>query len=491
MELAPVPTLSVVIPSRNRHDVLAAALGCLASGSEMPDEVIIVDDASQPPLQEGVAALSLPFRCRVLRQESGSGAAAARNRGIREADSSDIVLMIDDDILVDRESVRYHRQLHRQHPENAFAVSGRVIFDPDMRRTVLLDYLEESGAFSWMAKRAEGELFRSGLISANVSMKSGFLRGRQLFDERFPYNRNEDTEFGLRMLRAGMRTRFSYAPSARHRSPLTLDGYIDVLQKSGWCKGFWALHMPDDTERCLMLERLLRQKALRRSVFESAAQAMAELGEGFAEMPFDSVAPATRIRFKTLAQRWFAHIEHEYQLRYWRQETPGFAAIEASLGGGEQQVKAYLSALEANPTFLPVALAASDVLCKSGRPAEAFAVLEPFAGVWVDLARARASHGMRDWARTEQLLHGILCATDDPSVCSARQRLDALPVLASMAEEGRLGRYGPEFVEALAGYEPQLRLLAASGTAEESLAAEAAYEAISTDPCIQAGLSAG
>lgn len=88
--------ISYVIPTRNRHDVLAHTLLALAALRPHSAEVIIVDNASDQPVtlrRELANGLAL----RVIRSESNLGA-AARNIGVLHADtSSKWVVMLDDD----------------------------------------------------------------------------------------------------------------------------------------------------------------------------------------------------------------------------------------------------------------------------------------------------------------------------------------------------------------------------------------------------------
>lgn len=89
--------ISFVLPTRNRHDRLAAtldALGGLTIGH--PAEVVIADNASDLPVT-APRALANGVAVRVLRLESNAGA-AARNAGVEAAaDSSEWIVMLDDD----------------------------------------------------------------------------------------------------------------------------------------------------------------------------------------------------------------------------------------------------------------------------------------------------------------------------------------------------------------------------------------------------------
>ena len=96
----PRPMLSVVIPTRNRPDSLARALTSVAGQGFSDLEVIVVDDASDPPIV-------VPHPARVLRNNRSLGASEAKNQGTKES-LGEFVLFLDDDVelvgsdLIDR-----------------------------------------------------------------------------------------------------------------------------------------------------------------------------------------------------------------------------------------------------------------------------------------------------------------------------------------------------------------------------------------------------
>jgi GT2 family glycosyltransferase len=88
--------LAVVIPTRNRPDLLVDCLRTLTRQT-LPDiDVLVVDDGSERPLEPAVTGVDPRLRCH--RQAPG-GLNAARNAGVAHT-TAPIVAFLDDDTLV-------------------------------------------------------------------------------------------------------------------------------------------------------------------------------------------------------------------------------------------------------------------------------------------------------------------------------------------------------------------------------------------------------
>jgi glycosyltransferase involved in cell wall biosynthesis len=97
------PSVSIIIPTRNRCAILAQCLAALPAGSrglENP-EVIVVDDCSNDETSAVVDqfCIAAGWQVRRLRQDRPLGANAARNAALRVA-RSEVIVFIDDDVLV-------------------------------------------------------------------------------------------------------------------------------------------------------------------------------------------------------------------------------------------------------------------------------------------------------------------------------------------------------------------------------------------------------
>ena len=91
------PTVSVVMPTRNRADVLSRAIDTVLAQTFANWELIIVDDASTDATPDVLAqARSRDARIRSIRMDQRVGASRARNTAI-DAARSDLIAFLDDD----------------------------------------------------------------------------------------------------------------------------------------------------------------------------------------------------------------------------------------------------------------------------------------------------------------------------------------------------------------------------------------------------------
>ena len=95
-----MPTVSTVIPTRNRPALLRAALQSVAL-QDVPDmEVLVVDDASDDPQQTAavVAEFAPRLHVRLIRLPQRRGTGHARNAGVLAAAGEYIAFLDDDDL---------------------------------------------------------------------------------------------------------------------------------------------------------------------------------------------------------------------------------------------------------------------------------------------------------------------------------------------------------------------------------------------------------
>jgi GT2 family glycosyltransferase len=187
---------AVVIPVRNRSDLLKECLSSLAK-QDVPIkecEVLICDDCSDIHLEPIVETFKecIP-KIRLLRQDKRRGPGAARNMGFRSS-GADIFVCIDSDVTCEP---HFLLKLLRALELNKDWVAAEATVMPLTRiSSPLLD-----------APVAKGGVY----VSAACAYRAEALGQVGGFDENFLLPACEDVDLAMRLLRLG---KFGYVPEA-------------------------------------------------------------------------------------------------------------------------------------------------------------------------------------------------------------------------------------------------------------------------------------
>ena len=131
-----VPSVSVVVPTRDRPEQLARCLASVRAAMRDGDELVVVDSASTRP--EAVAQVATTYADRLIRLDR-PGVDRARNAGWR-AGRHEVVLFTDDDVVVDAGWAAAFAHAAETHPDAGF-LTGRIDAPPGQplpRREVAL-----------------------------------------------------------------------------------------------------------------------------------------------------------------------------------------------------------------------------------------------------------------------------------------------------------------------------------------------------------------
>jgi len=187
-------TVSVLICTYNRHEMLRQALTALVDGTiEKPDQIVVVnggDERADRVVSEFVGRHTIDLR---LVKTENKNLAASRNVGLPHC-TGDIVAMTDDDAEVYPDWVTQIKRLHREHPE-AGAVGGLVI-GADSQRS-LLSRLADLTTFP----SADRPQYVRTLPGVNVAYKRKVLEQVGPQDETL--FRGEDVDFNWRVQKLG------------------------------------------------------------------------------------------------------------------------------------------------------------------------------------------------------------------------------------------------------------------------------------------------
>lgn len=208
---------SVVVPVRNRPDMLRECLACLGKQDYPLDkfEVIVCDDGSSDDLS-GIVSEAAQFGLHVrMVKQPPRGPACARNNGILHAQSQ-IVVFVDSDIESTRGLVRNLVEPLLSDIDCA-GVEGKLV---------------PSGQEDNPLWHAPSSLSGGAFHTAAIAYRRDVLMAVGGFDQSFRYPLCEDAELAARVLQQG-HVRFSPGAVAYHpRRPVTI-GWRYFVSK-GW-----------------------------------------------------------------------------------------------------------------------------------------------------------------------------------------------------------------------------------------------------------------
>jgi len=226
-------TFSVVIPTYRRPDTLFAVLEALAGQKTPPDfEVVVVDDGSGDDTPMRLGAFRAPYPFRFLTQ-TNAGPAAARNRGVREAQGTTI-LFLGDDTVPEAELLAVHASAHAERRPYPVAVLGYTTWPLGLKVSPFLHHINEYGLQFGYGLIADPEAVPFNFFyTSNVSLPRGLLLDVGLFDTSFPHAAWEDIEVAYRLMQRGMRMLYRPAAIARHHHDITFASFRRRQEKAG------------------------------------------------------------------------------------------------------------------------------------------------------------------------------------------------------------------------------------------------------------------
>ncbi|MFB3906579.1 MAG: glycosyltransferase family 2 protein [Acidobacteriota bacterium] len=200
--------LSVVIPVRNEAERLSRCLRSLKAQSAAGFEILVVDDGSD----DASAEVACREGARVMRQEK-KGAAAARNRGIREA-AGDVILFTDADCVCDPHWVE---RLGRPLLAGKDGAVGRCVSRQKHWLAALVQ-AELDERYACLGHHQQVDFLNTG----NCGFRKEILL-RDPFDESFPWL--EDVELSFRLASRGYRMVYVSDAVVEHPHPESLGRY--------------------------------------------------------------------------------------------------------------------------------------------------------------------------------------------------------------------------------------------------------------------------
>lgn len=194
------PRISVILPTRNRAQLLDESLESLTRQEVDPAEfeVIVINDGSE----DGTSELVRSYRDRLpltLVDSAASGIAIAKNLGTDVA-AAPLLLFFDDDDVATPGLLKAHLEAHHRYPLEHVAVLGFTDWHPGLVKSEVMRFVTELGAylFAYAPLRPGQLLDHTYFWGGRSSCKKSLLLRAGGFRPAFTFG-SEDIEAGYRM----------------------------------------------------------------------------------------------------------------------------------------------------------------------------------------------------------------------------------------------------------------------------------------------------
>jgi GT2 family glycosyltransferase/peptidoglycan/xylan/chitin deacetylase (PgdA/CDA1 family) len=273
---------SIVIPTWQRAELLRKLLCALGKQSVREFEVIIVCDGEDPGTRELSGGHDCTFPARWIFHAENQGLAAARNTGASAA-RGDYLLFLDDDVLPSTDLISRHEEAHSAAPDwPATAVCGRIAEDREAAfRSKTDEFMQQAWEKSLQTALPKGESRTLLTVGAEAESSAWFglncsIR-RSLFEEFGGFDpkmrSDEEMEFGFRLYRRGVLTRYAANAIVRHWGSKDMSEYYPRCWRlSG---GLDVYRATERQQRCVQnsqLTELSRGKSAQRAMVNVAWQ---------------------------------------------------------------------------------------------------------------------------------------------------------------------------------------------------------------------------
>ncbi|WP_158793106.1 glycosyltransferase family 2 protein [Granulicella sp. L60] len=191
--------ITVVIQTFNRLPILRLCLQYLEAQTVTDFDVIVVNDGSTDGTEEALIEIQKcsPLRLRILSQQN-AGPARGRNFAIGNA-TTNLCLLIGDDILASPGLLEAHLRFHRENPNRAAVGLGWTKWDQlHQDVTPFMQWYEEI-QFDYGRLTFGLDPTWHHFYTSNLSFKTDLVRTNP-FDERFKRAAWEDIELGYRLI---------------------------------------------------------------------------------------------------------------------------------------------------------------------------------------------------------------------------------------------------------------------------------------------------
>ena len=199
-----LPSVAIIIPTRNRPELLKRCLSRLVPyvGVHHECSITVSDDGNASETKEALAG---EMRVQVV-QGPRRGPAANRNYGAAHS-TGEIIVFLDDDCIPDPDLIAAYQDAAYKNPDVG-VFEGRISATSGITGFADMVLINETGGYLW---------------SCNFAIRRELFASIGGFDERFPFAAVEDVEFHFRVKK---RSAVPFLPNARV--------WHDTERRRGW-----------------------------------------------------------------------------------------------------------------------------------------------------------------------------------------------------------------------------------------------------------------
>jgi len=227
--------VSIIIPTKNRSEILARCLKYLTCQETKVDfEVLVVDNGSNPNEKKKNKSMVDMLKFGVWLEKAGNGPAVARNYAIKQA-KGEILIFINDDTIVNSHFVENHYGFHWKHGGCDVGLVGKFEEHPDLTGDGVMKWLVNESKMHFQYRVRNNKVIDWWYFwTCNLSVKREFMVENKLwFDQSFPTAAWEDIELGYRAYKKGLKLYFCDNIGAYHWHTFTIGDLVARFYSHG------------------------------------------------------------------------------------------------------------------------------------------------------------------------------------------------------------------------------------------------------------------
>ena len=213
--------LTIIIPTLGRTEKLKKVINAITLCEDYNNtnpEIIIIYNGTQTQKQETYKNQNIK-----ILQTKKQGASTARNIGLQKT-KGEIIAFIGDDTIPTKTWLQELIKFHKTNPQPNIALLGKVSWTPELEKDPFHQWLENNGQFTYKKLKNTPPTYKN-FYTSNISLKKSFINKEQ-FSEQFKGWGFEDTEFGYRLSKKGLKIKYNKNCEVIHDHKQTLENFL-------------------------------------------------------------------------------------------------------------------------------------------------------------------------------------------------------------------------------------------------------------------------